>query len=349
VGQGGAGSPASGTGAENGGSSSFAGITVGGGGAAGRWSTQEGQDAPTPNGGGGGGGGATSSDTHRAGGTGVLGGNGGNGATITYGGGGGGMGGNGQEGSSSGGQGGPGVQRSITGEAVWYAAGGNGRDGATKLPGSGAGSFGGGGHANADGGNGGSGIVILRYEGSQVLLFDESSNPAGIHSTYVDNDTGTTYQVHQFLDVGESAFTFIGTVEETFDNWISGFELEGGQTGFTEDYNNDGISNGMKYFFGVDPTEPSPGLSSLAVDVQDENKFSFTHPMADPPAPGVQAEYRWAKDLTEFHADGATDADGTTVTFVRGETVDGMVTVTATLEGTPTDRIFVALVVTQME
>lgn len=47
--------------------------------------------------------------------------------------------------------------------------------------------------------------------------------------------------------------------------------------------------------------------------------------------------------------DGASDEDGTTVTFDRGEPVEGMVTVTATINGAPTDRLFFVLVVTQVE
>ncbi len=135
--------------------------------------------------------------------------------------------------------------------------------------------------------------------------------------------------------------------QENFGDWISGFGLTE-RSGFNDDHNNDGISNGMKYFFGIDPREPSPGLAPLALDVSEGNRFTFTHPMAEPPAPGIQAVYRWSKDLAAFHADGATD-DGTTVIFERGQWHDGMVTVTATMSGTPTDRVFVTLSLTLIE
>ena len=134
-------------------------------------------------------------------------------------------------------------------------------------------------------------------------------------------------------------------VEPTYNDWIAGFDL-GERTGFGEDYNNDGVPNGLKYFFGIDPREPSPALSVLAPDVSDASRFSFTHPMAEHLPADIHGEYRWTKDLANFHADGASDADGTTVTFARGEPAEGMVTVTATIDGTPTDRIFVVLVVT---
>jgi hypothetical protein len=44
------------------------------------------------------------------------------------------------------------------------------------------------------------------------------------------------------------------------------------------DYENDlTISFTQKYFIGIDPREPSSGLSALAVDVSDGDRFSFTH------------------------------------------------------------------------
>jgi len=156
-----------------------------------------------------------------------------------------------------------------------------------------------------------------------------------------------TFQVQGGGFIDEIAITLTEIVQEGFNQWIAGFDLDE-RAGFNDDFNNDGVSNGMKYFFGIAPTEPSPGLSALAVDVQDGNKFTFTHPMGEGIPPGIHAEYRWSKDLVAFHADGSTD-DGTTVTFERGEFHEGMVTVTATMHGTPTDRIFVTLFVTQID
>ena len=143
----------------------------------------------------------------------------------------------------------------------------------------------------------------------------------------------------------EVTITVTDAVEETFSDWISGFDL-GERSGFNDDYNQDGVSNGTKYFFGIDPREPSPALSVIAPEAASPSQFSFTHPMADGLPGNVHGEYRWTKDLATFSGDGATDEDGTTVTFVRSEPVDGTVTVTATINGTPTDRIFVTLFVT---
>ena len=148
-----------------------------------------------------------------------------------------------------------------------------------------------------------------------------------------------------FID--EISITIADSVQESFEDWISGFNLSE-RAGFNDDYNQDGVSNGMKFFFGIDPGEPSPGLSNLALDVSDGNRFTFTHPMGDSVPSGIVVEYRWSKDLAAFHADGDTH-DGTTVTFERGVSHNGMVTVTATMNGTPTDRIFVTLFVSLIE
>ncbi|MCC5843171.1 MAG: hypothetical protein JJU05_02850 [Verrucomicrobia bacterium] len=148
--------------------------------------------------------------------------------------------------------------------------------------------------------------------------------------------------------IDEVTITVLDLVPESFDEWISGFDLDG-QTGFNDVNTDDGVTNGMKYFFGIEPTEPGSGLSALALDVSDGNQFNFTHPIAEYFTRGIRAEYRWSKDLVAFHDDGAT-VEGTTVTFVRGERdEEGRVTVTATLDGTATDRIFVALFVTKIE
>ncbi len=146
----------------------------------------------------------------------------------------------------------------------------------------------------------------------------------------------------------DTTITVVPETEDSFSDWIAGFDL-GEQEGFDDDYNNDGVPNGLKFFFAIDPREPSPGLSIIAPEAANPHQFTFTHPMAEGLPANVEGEYLWSKDLATFHADGTTNGDGTSVTFVRSEPVDGMVTVTATIHGTPTDRIFVKLVVTELE
>jgi lysophospholipase L1-like esterase len=133
----------------------------------------------------------------------------------------------------------------------------------------------------------------------------------------------------------------------TFAKWITdpAFGIAPGQQGLDQDPDGDGIPNGMENFFGTHPGTCSRGLVADAVNGGGDT-FTFTHPLNATPADNLTASYRWSKDLATFTADG-NPLDGTTVTFTRGTPAAGVVTVTATLSGTPLDRLFVQVAVTQ--
>jgi uncharacterized repeat protein (TIGR02543 family) len=133
----------------------------------------------------------------------------------------------------------------------------------------------------------------------------------------------------------------------TFGTWISGFNGVGGQTGLTDDPDGDGDTNAEENYFGTHPGERSSSLSAGAVDTSGNTTFTFSHPINDPPAPDLSATYIWSKDLNTFYTDGNPDPAGTTVTFVQGGAVNGFVTVTATVEGTPVEKLFIDIEVTQ--
>lgn len=160
IGAGGTGAPDNSTTASNGENSSALGFTtIGGGSGAGT------NFAATI--GGSGGGGAGTANTSGANGTSGQGNAGGNGAGDEFGGGGGGAGFAGEIGTS--GNGGDGLEISITGTPTYYAGGGGGNNqGVGGLGGGGNDAENGqantGGGGGAEGANGGSGIVIIRYE-----------------------------------------------------------------------------------------------------------------------------------------------------------------------------------------
>jgi len=218
----------------NGGNSVFGSFTAwgGGGGGGGDASSTSGEGL---SGGSGGGGGSKFANSGGAGtvGQGYAGGaarNGDNSSANnrTAGGGGGGAGGAGSQGgpnSSVGGNGGIGIASTITGSSVLYGGGGGGgaRDlnggqqaGSGGSGGGGAGATegaagngtnglgGGGGGRGADGvgGNGGSGVVIVRYQGASL---------GGIGGT-VTSGTGTAvgYTLHTFSSTGNSSFNLSG-------------------------------------------------------------------------------------------------------------------------------------------
>jgi hypothetical protein len=117
-------------------------------------------------------------------------------------------------------------------------------------------------------------------------------------------------------------------------------------TPFTDPIQGDGIPNGLENYFGTDPGTVTAGLSAGG---RVGNIFTITHPRNAAPASDVSVAYRWSKDLANFHAGGASDDVGTTVTFTAQPSVPspGVTTVTATVTGTAAHRLFVDVVATQ--
>lgn len=115
----------------------------------------------------------------------------------------------------------------------------------------------------------------------------------------------------------------------------------------TGDNDHDGVPNGVEAFFSTDPSVFSPGLIAGIVDAG-SGAFAFKHPASRRSPLPFDAAYRWSSDLASFHA-GVETSEGTTVTFsVQNETpAAGQTTVTAEITGTPLDRLFVDVKVTQ--
>jgi hypothetical protein len=132
-----------------------------------------------------------------------------------------------------------------------------------------------------------------------------------------------------------------------FNDWIAGFNV-GAQNGLGDDPDGDGVDSGVENFFGTEPDSFTQGLVPGTVDTG-AGTFTFTHPQTGTIADDLSAAYRWSKDLQSFNADGAADGAGTQVDFaVQLNTPQaGTTTVTATVTGTATDRIFVDVEVTQ--
>jgi hypothetical protein len=132
----------------------------------------------------------------------------------------------------------------------------------------------------------------------------------------------------------------------TFANWIATYPGVGGLTGVGDDADGDGIDNGVENFFGTNPSAFSSGLVAGAVGV---GTFTFTHPQNATPASDLTAAYQWSKDLATFNAGGVTDGDNTKVDFTTllDTPVAGTTTVTATVSGTATSKLFVNIKVTQ--
>ncbi|NNM28514.1 MAG: hypothetical protein HKO57_03275, partial [Akkermansiaceae bacterium] len=182
-------------------------------------------------------------------------------------------------------------------------------------------------------------------DGSFATISIDFTPDPGTHAADIGKDLGIRF-------LGATTSALIDNVQLTaigpgnsFADWIAGFDV-GGQTGLTDDFDLDGLGNGVENLLGTDPSVSSTGLVSGTVS---GGTFTFTHPQNPDPATDLTATYRWSKDMANFLADGATDGEGTTVDFTAQlDTPEpGTTTVTATVSGAATGKLFVDVEVTQ--
>ncbi len=178
-------------------------------------------------------------------------------------------------------------------------------------------------------------------ESSQVTIADTSA----LNTTATFTAAGT-YVLRLTVDDGNGQVFDEVTItvydSQLFAGWISGYQV-GGMTGLNDDFDGDGDPNGVENVFGTNPAIASAGLSATAANLDGSTTFTFTHPVNENPASDLTMSYVWSTDLITFHADGATNANGTTVSFSDGIPVPEGVSVTATVSGTDPGRIFVAV------
>jgi hypothetical protein len=118
---------------------------------------------------------------------------------------------------------------------------------------------------------------------------------------------------------------------ETFTSWASEQGLDGTpgkESGFFDDPDGDGLSNGVEAWFGTDPTVPGTGLTEL---VTDGTTTTFQHPQNTSVISGVSIYYNWSLDLTEWYAgDGIGGPDGGPTVSISSSTEVDITTTTAT-------------------
>jgi hypothetical protein len=191
--------------------------------------------------------------------------------------------------------------------------------------------------------------------GRKVTVIDQYApfltNPANLtsidqslFSNGINHPSNPGYD--KMAQVWFNAIEALGIGPGSYADWIRGFPLTGGQTGINADPDNDGLENGIENFFGTAPNAASPGIPIGSANPA-QGTFTFTHPqgvLAD----DLVAAYQWSKDMQTFHGNLASDAAGTTVGFtIQANTpVPGTTTVTATVTGTPCDRLFLRAKVT---
>ncbi len=137
-----------------------------------------------------------------------------------------------------------------------------------------------------------------------------------------------------------------GVPADDYLAWIAGFPGVGGQAGFADDPDGDGIANGAESFLGTDPSAPTPGLTGASATPA---SLTFTHSESNAIPTDVSAAYEWSADLVSWFASGADNGAGVTVTIAENSRIDNnapdndVVTATATVTAGTTPRLFVRL------
>ena len=183
-----------------------------------------------------------------------------------------------------------------------------------------------------------------QFAGNVKTVYSHPLSEGGASNSHYNQRAGTYMLVGDAL--GRAMVELQANVTppgNTFESWIAGYDVDPELDGFDQDADGDGIDNGAENFFG---TNPGVGSSGLVAGASSGSSFTFTHPQNANPATGVAATYRWSKDLVTFRNGGQTDGDGTTVSF-NAVTNAGITSVTATVTGTPTTKLFVDVKVIQ--
>ena len=186
-------------------------------------------------------------------------------------------------------------------------------------------------------------------------LFDsEENNSADISGTLNNFDPSQLTQVRSVTNEAvvrdifmytNGATPFDQVLPNTYTNWIEGYSV-GDLTDIDDDFDLDGLGNGLENFLGTDPSIYNAGLAGLTTD---GSSTSFTHQQNPAPADDLIANYEWSLDLTKWNDSGDT-FNGTTVTInaALNTPSTGTTTATAAEFGTATDELFLRLTVKEV-
>jgi hypothetical protein len=187
--------------------------------------------------------------------------------------------------------------------------------------------------------------VVDQYAPFLTNPADLTSIDQSLFSNAINHPTNPGYA--KMAQVWFDAIEALGIGPGTYSHWIRGFPGVGEQTGLDDDPDGDGVKNGVENFFGTAADAPSPGIAIGSANPA-QGTFTFTHPQGVL-AEDLAAAYQWSKDLQTFRGDLESDGAGTTVIFnIQANTPGpGITTVTATATGTPCDRLFLRVKVTE--
>ena len=172
----------------------------------------------------------------------------------------------------------------------------------------------------------------------------DPGNPPGDYLIVIEryNTLGETVSQSYTLTLGAGTGS-------SYAGWISNYNGVGTLTALGDDADGDGLPNGIENHLGTLPDSGNPGLTQVSTTA---STLVFRHSRTNTPATDLTASYEWSADLVAWHPSAATSG-GVTVTIADATITNteapanDLVEVTATVSGTPGQRIFVRLKVSQ--
>lgn len=166
------------------------------------------------------------------------------------------------------------------------------------------------------------------------------SNPPGDYPIVIEryNTLGETVSQSYTLTLSAGA-------GNSYAAWIAGYPGVGASTAVGDDFDHDGLPNGIENILGTAPDISTTGLTQVSTT---PTTLVFRHTRSNSTAIDLADSYEWSADLTTWHASAATDS-GTTVTIAAATLTNttapanDLIEVTATITGTPKPHLFVRL------
>ncbi len=171
-----------------------------------------------------------------------------------------------------------------------------------------------------------------------------TSNPPGAYPIVIERYNTFGESVSQSYTL-----TLNAAIGNTYSIWISGYPGVGSLTGVKDDFDQDGLPNGIENILGTAPNSFNAGLTLVSSTA---STLVFQQTLSNTPASDLTASYEWSTNLTTWQASSAT-AGGITVTIATSILIDNtaptndVIQVTATVTGGTTNHLFVRLKASQ--
>lgn len=187
-------------------------------------------------------------------------------------------------------------------------------------------------------------------DNSSWLLIDVDN----VEETYASN-----FSVSGFSEIsagvwtkteGERLYTFtesngrLSVAPAAVNTYASWLAANAPATGFTTDTDHDGVPNGVEHVLGTSPNAFSVGLTHVSGTA---TSATFTHTLNPNLATDVSYSYEWSSDLIEWKASGVSNAGGVTATINASVPVGDVVTVTTSVTGGSTQKLFTRIQASQ--